>query len=197
MDFRSHVQVEELSKKIESLIELMQGHAEHEDKTIHQLLRNKKSQIQAKIETDHLLHQQIFTHLKGKLTDIKSCSDPEERISLGYDFYLAFREFEADHLKHINEEEKTIMPELQRLYTDEELRTGIDFKTYEVMSTDEMLHMLEVLFPTYNLDDKIAFIQDIKDAQHDKFKIIWPKVASKLFSEDEKIEVIKKLSLHV
>ena len=195
MNFISNVELNELSNKIDSLIALMQGHAEHEDKTIHQLLRNKGSQAHLPIEEDHQLYNQVFSALKEKIKLIQTCQNSEERINLGYEFYLSFREFEADNLKHLNEEERVIMPELQRLYTDDELRAGIDFKTYEVMSSDEMFHMLKVLFPTYNLDDKIAFLKDIVDAQPDKFKIIWPQVSSELLTENEKMEVLTKVKL--
>lgn len=194
MDFRSQVQVDELSNKIDSLIALMQGHAEHEDKTIHQLLRNKGSQVQIQIEAEHQFHNEIFTRLKEKLKLIQVCKNLEERISLGYEFYLSFREFEAENLKHINEEENIIMHELQRLYTDEELRTGIDFKTYEIMSADEMVHMLKVLFPTYNVEDKKVFLKDILDAQPEKFKIIFSEVSSQLLTQDEKIEIMDQFA---
>lgn len=196
MDFRSQLELDELSNKLDSLIGLMQGHAEHEDKTIHQLLRNKGSQVQIPIEAEHQIHNEIFTRLKEKLKLIQACKNIEERISLGYEFYLSFREFEADNLKHINEEENIIMPELQRLYTDEELREGIDFKTYEIMSSDQMFHMLEVLFLTYNLDDKKTFLKDILDAQPEKFKIIFSEVCSELLTQDEKMEIMNQFAQH-
>lgn len=194
MDFRSHTQLDDLSNKLDSLIDLMQGHAEHEDKTIHQLLRNKGSQVQIPIEADHQFHNEIFTRLKEKLQFIQTCKNLEERTSLGYEFYLNFREFEMHNLKHINEEENIIMPELQRLYTDVELKNGIDFKTYEIMNPDEMFDMLKVLFPTYNIDDKKAFLKDILDAQPEKFKIIFPKVSSQLLTPDEKVEIIDQFA---
>lgn len=196
MDFRSQVQLDELSRKMDGLIELMQGHAEHEDKTIHQLLRNKGSQVHIPIEAEHQFHNEIFTRLKERLKLIQTCKNLAERISLGYEFYLSFREFEAENLKHINEEENIIMPELQRLYTDEELRAGIDFKTYEIMSTDQMFHMLKVLFPTYNVDDKKTFLKDILDAQPEKFKIIFSEVCSQLLTQAEKIEIMDQFAQH-
>lgn len=194
MDFRSNAQLDELSSKLDSLIDLMEGHAEHEDKTIHQLLRNKGSQVQISIEADHQFHNEVFTRLKAKLQSIQTCKNLKERISLGYEFYLNFREFEMHNLKHMNEEESIVMPELQRLYTDEELRSGIDFKTYEIMNPDEMFDMLKVLFPTYNADDKKAFLKDVLDAQPEKFKIIFPKVSSQLLTSDEKIEIMDQFA---
>ena len=177
VDFRSDIQLATLAEKVSDLSELMNGHAEHEDKTIHQLLRNKGSQVQAHIEDDHRAHSHIFTDLQRKLENIKKASSSDQRLALGYDFYLSFREFEAKNLEHINEEERIIMPELQRLYTDEELRQGIDFKIYQSMTAEQMFHMLKVLFPQYNVDDKLAFLKDILDAsQSEKFAVVWRQV---------------------
>lgn len=118
------------------------------------------------------------------LDAIKTSPDP---IETGYQFYLAFRKFVGDNLLHLHEEETKLLPELQRLCTDEELR-AMEHPTYEVMIAEDMVEMIQVLFPHMNFSDKCAFLTDIKLAQPQKFLQFWNSANSFLSAEE-----IKKL----
>ena len=138
----------------------------------------------------------LYVNYGGLCDHLVFSTLPEMCNKNGYDFYLSFREFEAKNLEHINEEERIIMPELQRLYTDEELRQGIDFKIYQSMTAEQMFHMLKVLFPQYNVDDKLAFLKDILDAsQSEKFAVVWRQVFDELLTPDERHEIAGVLNL--
>lgn len=75
-------------------------------------------------------------------------------------------------LKHLYDEEKIILPELQRLYSDEEL-AALQAKTYAKMTPEQMLGMLDVVFPHMNQDDMNFFINEMKAAEPQKFEIVW------------------------
>jgi hypothetical protein len=77
----------------------------------------------------------------------------------------------GENLLHLHEEETKILPELQRLYTDEELRC-VEEATYKMMTPEQLIEMLKVLFPHMNASDKEAFLEDIKFSQPEKFKEI-------------------------
>ena len=79
----------------------------------------------------------------------------------------------------MHEEETIILPELQRLYSDKELKE-IEAKTYAVMSPDDLVDMLQILFPHMNAADKQAFLSDIKECQPDKYAVIWPKIKAQI-----------------
>jgi len=87
--------------------------------------------------------------------------DPEERIELGYQLYLWFRKFAGENLLPLHEEETVILPDLQRLYSDEELNQ-VEFESYRVMTPEDLIHMMQVLFPHMNPEDRLAFLTDIK-----------------------------------
>jgi len=87
---------------------------------------------------------------------------------MGYTLYLTYRKFAADNLIHLHEEETKILPELQRLYTDDELRQ-VEAPTYEKMTPEEMIGMMQALFPHMNPSDKSAFLSDIQKLQPEKF----------------------------
>ncbi len=175
-DFTNDAQVAEVSKNLEDLIALMQGHAQYEDSAIHALLRAKDSEIHKKTEEEHGLQDQIFAKLREKLVQISASADQEERLILGYDFYLSYREFEVANLQHINQEERLIMPELQRLYSDDELSAVERQGAYAEMTAEEMVEMTQVLFPHMSPDDHAQFLEDIKVSRPEHFDLVWKNV---------------------
>lgn len=86
-----------------------------------------------------------------------------------------YRKFVGDNLLHLHQEETLILPELHRLYTDEELKK-VEAKTYAIMTVEELVEMMEHLFPHFNPQDRYAFLQDIKDCQPDKFALAWQEI---------------------
>ena len=89
--------------------------------------------------------------------------------------YLSFRHFVADALSHFHYEETVILKELQRLYSDEEIRL-IDKESYDQMQPDQMLHMLKILFPSINAEDKSFFINELKLAAPEKVAAVWHQI---------------------
>lgn len=171
-DFRDNEAIIKIRKELDKIVALLKGHAEHENNRIHHFLREKNSTLQMHIEEDHKNHEQFFADLYQHLDKISSLTNADERENLGYQFYLAVRRFEGENLLHLHEEESAIMPALQLLYSDEELRQ-IDAMSYDHMSSQDMIHMLKALFPHYNPQDRRAFLTDIQILQPDKFIETW------------------------
>jgi hypothetical protein len=88
-------------------------------------------------------------------------------------------------LLHLHQEETKLLPEIQRLCSDEELR-AIEHPTYDLMTVEEMKEMLQILFPHMNFSDKCAFLADIRLAQPDKFLQLWQLANGFLNSEEIK-----------
>jgi len=162
--------------------EMLEGHAYHEEHNFHALLEKKGSIIHHDAHNDHEHQEETLKNLQSLLNAVKTSSDP---IESGYQFYLAYRKFVGDNLLHLHEEETKLLPELQRLCSDEELR-AIEHPTYEVMTSEEMVEMVQVLFPHMNFSDKCAVLTDIKLAQPQKFLQLWEKTNSFLSAEEIK-----------
>ena len=177
-DFTSNEEVSKVSVELLAIREMLHFHAAHEDK-FHQLLRDKNSEVHLDIERDHLNHDAIFEVLTQKLSNIQSAVDSADRILRGRDFYLAYRDFEMENLRHINQEELVVMPELQRLYADAELMK-IEADSYERMTVEQMVHMITVLFPQMNTEDHQAFFSDIQRTQPQKYLSLKAKLLSTL-----------------
>lgn len=197
VDFTSLGQVVELRQRFEGLMALMSGHAEHEDKAIHPLLKVKSPKVYETIEREHERHAKAIQNLKVALDKIDPAGEESDVvITQGYQFYLSFRKFVGINLEHLDHEETVIMPEIHKHYTDQELKELVEFKTYKIMTVDEMVNMLRILFPAMNLQDKEAFLRDIQESEPVKFSKAWPRVSLDI-SEREKAELIRKLDIQL
>ncbi len=179
-DFTDDEAVTQLEKHWLCVKEMLEGHALHEEHNFHALLEKKGSTIHQEAHKGHIHQEKELQHLQDLLTAVKGSADP---VETGYQFYLAYRKFFADSLLHLHEEETRILPELQKLCTDEELR-AIEYPTYEIMTSEEMIEMVQVLFPQMNFSDKWAFLADIQSAQPLKFLQLWEKAHSFLCAEE-------------
>ena len=183
-DFRVDAEVFGVKEKFEWLTFLLQGHARYEDDRLHTLLTNKGSTIHETIEAEHCHQDDDLVALKDRLTAIGESSQ-SERVEAGYQFYLAYRKFVCDNLAHLHSEETIILPELHRLYSDAELR-AVEFNTYAHTTPEQMVHMMEVLFPHMNASDHEAFLVDMKESEPEKFAQAWEGIKSQLAPEEQK-----------
>lgn len=161
-----------LQEKLQALIGLLTHHGAYEDEHIHDLLKQKNSHIYVDLEQEHHRQEEDFNSLKMQLNDIIALEDKDEKILSGNAFYLAYRLFHSEMLKHLYDEETILLPELQRLYSDDEL-AALQAKTYAKMAPEHMLGMLDVVFPHMNLEDITFFINEMKAAEPEKFEIVW------------------------
>ena len=164
-DFTDDEAVEHLQSEWQSIKEMLQGHAQHEEENFHSLLERKGSTIHRDAHDDHKEQEETLENLDSLLDALKTSAD---RVESGYQFYLAYRKFVGDNLLHLHEEETKLLPELQRLCTDEELR-ALEHPTYALMTAEEIGEMVQILFPHMNFSDKCAFLTDIRLAQPEKF----------------------------
>lgn len=177
MDFSNDAEIADAKNELNNLQQLLLGHAEHEEQQIHQLLKLKQLQVYEIAEIEHQRHHVIFNDMMAKFKAVEKANLLTEKNFLGHEIYLALREFYADNLKHFGYEERVIMPELQKLFSDAELKE-IDHASYRQMSADEIFQMISILFPHMNKEDQQVFLADIKASVPDKFAIIWPQIAS-------------------
>ncbi|MFI4937957.1 MAG: hypothetical protein ACHQJ6_05545 [Candidatus Berkiellales bacterium] len=166
-NFKLNKDIEIIKQSLLQLADLMNNHAAFEDKAIHTLLRQKGSTVHEKIEEEHQHHHQQYNALKDHLEAILLC-DENEREAQGHQFYLNYRLFVAENLIHLHQEETLIMPELQRLYSDEELRL-VEFNTFHHMTPEHMAEMIATLAQHINPSDLVFFLNEMKTAEPDKF----------------------------
>jgi hemerythrin-like domain-containing protein len=172
-DFCDSEAVHQVAEAFEALSQMLQGHAHYENERLHPLLEKKGSKVHIHATDDHALQHNQLLEIQDLITKISQSS--EEKIELGYQLYLAYRKFVADNLIHLHEEETQILPELQRLYSDEELRQ-IESPTYREMTPEQIIQMTEVLFPHMNRIDQEAILADIRLLEPEKFKTVHERI---------------------
>lgn len=192
-DFRVFQDIEKIKSAFEAVVELLKGHAEYENSSLHELLRKKQSPVYQRVEADHQHYDDVLDSLSLRLEKILAEQNADERVEAGYQFYLWYRKFVGENLLHLHEEETIILPELQRLYTDQELK-AVEAETYRRMTPEEMIDMMRVLFPHMNPDDKEAFLADIKECQPEKFIEAWQGIQSCLSAKEQQT-LVQKLGL--
>lgn len=170
-DFRKNTEIEEAKAEWADLSGMLQGHAGYEEEKLHSLLEKKGSTVHLLAHNQHEEMDAAFPEIDSLFNEVITEDDQDKKVEIGYKLYLTFRKFVGNNLLHLHEEETKILPELQRLYSDEELRL-VEDSTYQILTPQEMIHMLRVLFPHMNALDKEAFLKDIEISQPHKFKEI-------------------------
>lgn len=168
-DFADSNQVLQVKAQFSDLDSLMTSHAFYEDNFIFTLLKAKGSSYSQALEAEHQHHEQVFKSLGAQLDSILETTDLTQRVSIGYAFYIAYRAMLGDMLHHLNQEETTFMAELHKRYTDDELK-AVERSSYHVMTAEQLIHMLEQLFPHMDSHDKTFFLTGIQEAEPEKYK---------------------------
>lgn len=178
-DFSNLQEVQAVAHEFQELAEMLKSHAHYENEKLHSLLEQRGSLVHKHVENDHAHQDEHLLEIQSGIDQIILAKTEEEQISLGYKLYLTYRKFAADNLNHLYEEETLILPELQRLYTDEELKK-VEAATYRIMTAEQLVQMLQVLFPHMNSSDRTAFLTDIREAQPENFPFVWKGIAHQL-----------------
>ncbi len=176
-DFRKNIQINRIKKEWDEISQMLFMHAKYEEEKLHPLLEKKGSTLHVHAHEDHEKLDESFLNINALFDAVEKEINENEKIELGYQLYLTYRKFVGDNYLHLHEEETIILPELQRLYTDDELREVEDV-TYKKMTCEQLINMLKGLFPHMNKSDKKAFLQDIKMSAPEKYKTIEEKALS-------------------
>jgi hypothetical protein len=193
LDFSSPEAVNALKENLTDLSMLLESHAKYEEDRIHKILMDRGSMVVDKAQHEHHEHSQSLDLINQHINEILEASQESQKFHCGYKLYLDLRQLFCKCLDHFDYEERVILPELQRLLTDQEIRE-IDYQSYRQMLPEQMFHMMEVLVPHLNKDDKLNFLRDMKDCEPEKFSMAWNSF-KKLLSDLEIEYVIKKLSI--
>ncbi len=184
-DFRQADEINAVEQAFQSVTELLKAHAQYENERLHILLKNRDSKLHEHAEEDHAHQEEQLERIQEMIHSIYNCPTDDDKISRGYQLYLAYRKFVADNLLHLHEEETLILPELQRLYSDEELRQ-VEAPTYHELAPEEIVQMMQELFPHLNASDRLAILLDIQTIQPEKFIAAWNGIAPSFDQEELK-----------
>lgn len=107
--------------ELESLLRLLDDHAEHEDNYIlPHVLRHEPKLVEA-FEQDHIIDHRLTASLYEQIAAWRASGNPEQKAAIGYKLFYAFNELIAFNLYHMNKEENELSFVLWKHCTDAEL----------------------------------------------------------------------------
>jgi len=107
--------------KVEEAIHLFHSHAEHEDMFVLPAVEKHAASLVNEFASEHETDEQLSVSLRSLIASYNLASDSEARTAAGYAITMAFNEFIAFNLYHMNKEEDKINKVLWKHYTDGEL----------------------------------------------------------------------------
>ena len=186
VDFKVESQRTAVKKKFDALVEYLKGHAEGEEMFQTPLLKAKNSKIADKLHVEHQQIEKEMNELNQKFNSIGSTQNAEQQVERGYDFYLSYTDFMCHYFQHLLGEERVIMPELQRLYTDDELRK-VTLDLYPQMPKEKIEEMLQFFFPYVSAIEREVMLTDLKDSlPPETFRAAWEFIALTLEPQERK-----------
>lgn len=107
--------------KLEQAIRIFHSHAEHEDGFVLPAVEKHVPSLVTEFESEHEKDELLSISLRNLMTTYNLAVDDEARTAAGYSITMAFNEFIAFNLYHMNKEEDKINKVLWKYYTDAEL----------------------------------------------------------------------------
>ncbi len=128
-DTAMNIQLTDMSKanavdvihKLATVIDVFHEHAHNEDKFILPLLKKYNPDMIMDFEKDHEIDEKLSDRLRELCIEWINIKNEEQRAVIGSNMYYSFNEFIAFNLYHMNKEEHSLLLELWKYYTDEEL----------------------------------------------------------------------------
>ncbi|HUM11181.1 MAG TPA: hemerythrin domain-containing protein [Myxococcaceae bacterium] len=133
------------SRTVATLLDLLDGHAHHEEELVMPLVGRHAPALVATLETEHNRLEGLQAELRALLP--RTCSDvTAEREAAGQLLGRALTLLVADHLRHMDREETEAMPVLWAHCTEQEL-DAMDARIRAAVPPERMPVMLRLMLP--------------------------------------------------
>jgi hypothetical protein len=168
-----------LATHVSDVVELLVGHAHHEDAAIQPVLETCLPDLAERIELDHLTLEAHMDDLVAMASDAASprAVDPGAQV---HRLYLALASFTSDYLRHQDVEERVVMPGLEAAVGIEDV-VRIHQAILADIPPQEMAKGLAVMIPAMNIDDRAALLGGMQaGAPAEAFAGVWSLVGSVL-----------------
>lgn len=120
-DFAHATEYPQSLEQLESLVEIFDAHAGHEDNHIFPLLQACNPALQDEMEKEHVTDIALSHDLRELTARFKTAADAEERRELGNRICYTYYEYMAFNLKHMNKEEIVVNESLWGNYADADI----------------------------------------------------------------------------
>ena len=136
-DFDNLQEADNVSERLNQLLDIFDRHAEHEDHMVLPLLQDYEPGVVVAFEQEHITDHALVQRLKGLLMALACSISSEAKKELGASLTTAYNEFMIFNLQHMQKEETLLNKMLWRYYSDEEL-TAVSQKIASSIPVEEV-----------------------------------------------------------
>lgn len=119
--FEDRESSEETIRKVEAVLHSFHDHAAHEDKFVLPAILKYDAELVHEFESEHGIDELLTQSINNLISGFRLAGEKEAMMAAGYALTMAFNEFIAFNLYHMNKEESKINKTLWEYYTDVEL----------------------------------------------------------------------------
>jgi hypothetical protein len=169
----------DLARHVQSVVELLGSHAEHEDAVIQPVLEAQLPGLAAQIATDHPRIEAQIEAIRDLADAAVDAADADVRDDV-FRIYVELASFTSVYLTHQDFEERDVMPALERTLGVD----GVFALQQAIVATippDEMATSLALMIPAMNIDDRTELLGGMQEgAPAEVFTGVWGLVKSVL-----------------
>jgi hypothetical protein len=170
----------DVAAHVRSVVDLLESHAEHEDRVIQPAIELHLPPVAERIASDHAAFDVRTARLVDLAADVAATSDAR----LAHLLYLDLAAFTGDYLAHQDVEERILMPALERAVGFEAC-LAMHQAIVGSIPPDEMARSLALMLPAMNVDDRTALLGGMQaGAPPEVFQGVWSLVGSVLEPAD-------------
>jgi iron-sulfur cluster repair protein YtfE (RIC family) len=160
VDPLDHEAVATVSSRWGNLVQLLIGHAQHEDEFVLPVIERFTPEYAEEITVAHtaLEHQMAQLEL---LADRAADSCPERGRILGHRLYLGLASFTAAYLQHQEFEEFEVMVMLSQHVSPEDLR-ALDHAIVASLTPEQMAQSMPLMLPAMNIEDQAELLGGVQ-----------------------------------
>lgn len=157
-DYGDLTELASLRRAFDELADLTEQHMRHEERFLHQALRERGSPIYLTLEEEHAEHRSLIACLRQRLDVLASGRVQAELLpARGRELTLSLSRFVADSLEHMHHEEGNAQAIFEDLFTPDEL-TRLQQELVASIPPQELGAFLKVLLPGMHHNDRVAFL---------------------------------------
>ncbi|MBA4055495.1 MAG: hypothetical protein C0490_12340 [Marivirga sp.] len=153
---------QEAIDQVQSLIDVFEVHARHEDHFFNEPLDSVNPSVASLFEKEHEEDHRLATVLKNQLDDWYNAATQEARSRAGLHLFYSFNEFMAFNLYHMNKEEITLNQALWEAYSDEQI-VATEQALVQSVHPKDMVIYIKWMIRGCNDPEIISWMRGVKD----------------------------------
>jgi hypothetical protein len=160
-DFTSDDETNDAVTKVKEVIHLFESHAHIEDTRVFPLLNETAPHLVTEFEQQHVRDHELGQQLEQALEAVQAAHPGIGKIKAGFLLQIAFTEFTAFNLSHMNQEETIVKEALWKHFTDGEL-IGLSHSIVASLPPEKNARYSFWMLKGMSMTEMVEWYKDIK-----------------------------------